>query len=84
MKTTDYKQNKQLTELSDEELKQVTGGTGLGIADPSQERCFDKANLPGGKCGSLYSIEKGDQCCMEEIGAGIEAGIDIIFAGAEH
>ena len=67
------KAKKQFTELSDQELEKVTGGTGLGIADPSQERCFDKAKLPGGKCGSLYSIEKGDQCCKEGIGIGIWA-----------
>ena len=77
-------QEKKFRQLSDQELEKVTGGTGLGIADPSQERCFDKANLPGGKCGSLYSIEKGDQCCMEGRGIGIGAGIDIILAGAEQ
>ena len=70
MKTTDAKEKKQLKQLSDEELEKVTGGTGLGIAGPSQERCVDKAKLPGGKCGSLYSIEKGDQCCTEGIGTG--------------
>lgn len=80
MKTTDAKEKKQLRELSDEELEKVTGGTGLGIADPSQGICVDKAQLPGGKCGSLYSIEKGDQCCKEGIGTEIRE----IFAGAEH
>ena len=63
-------QEKKFRQLSDEELEKVTGGTGLGIAGPSQERCVDKAKLPGGKCGPLYSIEKGDQCCTEGIGAG--------------
>ena len=67
------KPKKQFTELSDQELEKVTGGTGLGIADPSQGICVDKAQLPGGKCGSLYSIEKGDQCCKEGIGIGIWA-----------
>ena len=77
-------QEKKFRQLSDEELEKVTGGTGLGIADPSQERCFDKAKLPGGKCGLLYSIEKGDQCCMEGIGTGAEIVLDgIIIMGAE-
>ena len=78
------KEKKQFRELSDEELEKVTGGTGLGIADPSQERCFDKAKLPGGKCGLLYSIDKGDQCCMEGIGTGAEIVIEgRIRKGAE-
>ena len=61
-------QEKKFRQLSDEELEKVNGGTGLGIADPSQGICVDKAQLPGGKCGSRYSIEKGDQCCTEGIG----------------
>ena len=69
------KQTKQFRELSDEELEKVTGGTGLGIAGPSPEICVDKAKLPGGKCGSLYSIEKGDQCCKEGIETWAWAGI---------
>ena len=80
MKTNDSK-DKKFRQLSDEELEKVTGGTRLGIADPSQGICVDKAKLPGGKCGSLYSIEKGDQCCMEGIGA---EEVERIFAGAEH
>ena len=81
MKSQEPKEKKQLKQLSDDELEKVTGGTRLGIADPSQERCFDKANLPGGKCGLRYSIEKGDQCCTEGIGA---EEVERIFAGAEH
>ena len=45
MKTTDYKQNKQLTELSDEDLKQVTGGASIDCSLPENKdkfQCSDK------------------------------------------
>ena len=57
---TDNNQNKQLTELSDEELKQVTGGTS------STETCRSKTSF-GGKCPVGY-IEKGDECCKLDNG----------------
>ena len=38
MKTTDYNQNKQLTELTEEEIKKVTGG--VKIERPSAKGCM--------------------------------------------
>ena len=45
MKTTDSNQKKQLTELSDEELKQVTGGASIDCSLPENKdkfQCSDK------------------------------------------
>lgn len=50
--------NKQLTELSDENLKQVTGGLNL-----EEERCYPKTSFEGGACPS-YFADKGDKCCI--------------------
>ena len=49
------KQNKQFTELSDEDLKQVTGGK-----NPGEEQCYPKTSF--GVCPSLFA-DKGDKCC---------------------
>ena len=40
MKTTDNNQKKQLTELSDEELKQVTGGASIDCSLPENKDKF--------------------------------------------
>ena len=57
MKTTDNNQKKQLTELSDEDLKQVTGGF-----NPEEEKCYPKTSFEGGACPSIFA-DKGDKCC---------------------
>ena len=49
------KQKKQFTELSDEELKQVTGGRGF------EPKCYPKTSYEGGVCPSSYA-DKGDEC----------------------
>ena len=51
------KQNKQLTELSDEELEKVTGGF-----NPEEEKCSPKTSFEGGACPSSFA-DKGDKCC---------------------
>lgn len=58
MKTTDYNQNKQLTELTEEELKKVTGGFNL-----EEEKCYPKTSFEGGVCTSSFA-DKGDKCCI--------------------
>ena len=58
---TDNNQNKQLTELSEEELKQVTGGVGQWLAhDQYDILCISK--IPEGDC-PIGAIEKDGQCC---------------------
>ena len=56
MKTSDAKEYKQLTELSDEDLKQVTGGSSVGM------ECKPK---PAGKsCAEVgWPTVDGDHCC---------------------
>ena len=51
------KENKQLTELSDEELKKVTGGL-----NREEERCYPKTSFEGGACPSSFA-DNGDKCC---------------------
>ena len=51
------KQKKQFTELSDEELKKVTGGFNL-----EEEKCYPKTSIEGGVCPSIFA-DKGDKCC---------------------
>ena len=44
MKTTDNNQNKKFTELSDEELKQVTGGASIDCSLPENNDKFQCSN----------------------------------------
>ena len=59
MKNQDVQENK-FRELSDEELKQVTGGSSV------QEKCSPKASF-GGTCPATYT-DKGGECCKRGLG----------------
>ena len=69
MKTNDSKEKK-FRQLSDEDLKQVTGGLNL-----EEEQCYPKTSFEGGVCPSSYA-DKGDKCChggkMQAVIAGCE------------
>ncbi len=67
MKKQDVQENK-FRELSDEELKQVTGGSSV------QEKCSPKASF-GGTCPAGHT-DKGDECCKR----GLEREIVMIVA----
>ena len=69
MKKQDVQENK-FRELSDEELKEVTGGTLL------QEKCTPKASL-GGVCPATYT-DKGDECCKRGF-VGAESGAGAVL-----
>ena len=51
-------QEKKFRQLSDEELKKVTGGL-----NPEEERCHPKTSFEGGVCPSSFA-DKGDKCCF--------------------
>ena len=51
-------QEKKFRELSDEELKQVTGGL-----NPGEEQCYPKTSFEGGVCPSSFA-DNGDKCCF--------------------
>ena len=53
----DTNENKQLTELTEEELKKVTGGFNL-----EEEKCYPKTSFEGGVCPSSFA-DNGDKCC---------------------
>ena len=59
-------QKKQFRQLSDEELKQVTGGM-TGGAELAQEWCYYKTQL-GGVCPTGFT-EQGEKCCCYQEGA---------------
>ena len=77
------KEKQQFRELSDEELKQVTGGSSV------QEKCSPKASF-GGTCPATYT-DKGGECCYGLlVGAGAvlgvvaEAALGVVVAEAKE